>query len=68
MLTKTISLYTELEKTFIESAMALLKMKYISSADNSGTKHTTYIITGNIKQFELLTQLIEYNYTENVIK
>ena len=68
MITKTISLYTEIEKSFLEKCLDLLQLEFTKTDVAGSVSHVGYTITATIKQFALLTRLLEYNYTENIIK
>lgn len=67
MITKRLSLYTASEEEFLVKACDLLGIEYTSASVTEGISHTDYTITGTIKQLELLTALMAYNYTTNII-
>lgn len=67
MITKRLSLYTASEDLFFRHACDLLGIEYVGTILDEGISHTDYTITGTTKQLELLTALMAYNYTTNII-
>lgn len=67
MITKRLSLYTANEEEFLIKTCDLLGIEYTSASVTEGISRTDYTITGTAKQLELLTALMAYNYTTNII-